>query len=114
MGLPVYRGSVSSLPLWRVRVNGRFDLRFVESVLAGQHAAVEDASDEDPRWCLSIEDDVTALFDSAQTGTFPTPESSYAWALAEANAEGSDLAEVKIGLRFSPGIKCVFVDGLQV
>jgi hypothetical protein len=114
MGLPVSRITVSSLPLRRVRVNGWFDLRLVESVLAGKHTAVEDASDEDPRRCLSIEDDVAALFDSAQTRTLPTPESSYAWGFAEAHAERPDLAEVKIGLRFSPGIKCVFVDGLPI
>jgi hypothetical protein len=95
-------------------VNGRFDLRFVESVLARQHAAVEDAGDKDSRRCFTVKDDVTTLFDSAQAGTLPTPESSYAGALAEAHAERSDLAEVKIGLCFSPGIKCVFVDGLQI
>jgi hypothetical protein len=113
MGLPVYL-VVFLVYRFAAAVNDRFDLRFVESVLAGQHAAVEDAGDEDSRRCFTVEDDVAALFHSTQTGTLPTPESSYAWAFAEANAERSDLVEVKIGLRFSPGIKCVFVDGLQI
>jgi hypothetical protein len=46
---------------------------------------------------LSVEDDVSLIFDSPQAATLPD-RSSHRWRSRESQAEGLDLIEVEIGL----------------
>jgi hypothetical protein len=79
-------------------------------VLAGQHAAVEDASDEDSRRRLSIEDDVTALFDSAQSGPRWAESPTDSRVLRKELTAVLNLIEVPSGLCFSPSFEGVMAD----
>jgi hypothetical protein len=113
MGLPVYL-VVFLVYRFAAAVNDRFDLRFVESVLAGQHAAVEDAGDEDSRRYFTVEDDVAALFDSAQSGPRWAMKPAEIWIVGEPLTAISDLNNISSSLRLAPGLTGISADALQV
>jgi hypothetical protein len=58
---------------------------------------MQDARDEDVMLQLSVEDDVSLIFDSPQAATL-ADRSSHRWRSRKFQAEGFNLIEVEIGL----------------
>ena len=69
-------------------------LRFVESVVIGQHRSMKNPSDKNAVACLTVEDHVASLFDTVKTWTLPIPESSHVWGFSEMHTEQMNLFEV--------------------
>ena len=69
----------------------------VERPFFGQHSGVQDARDENVTLHLSIEDDVSLVFDSPQAGTL-CDCASHRRRFRKPQTEGFDFIEIEIGL----------------
>ena len=74
------------------------------------HAFVQDSPNVYARIALTIEDDVLALLDSAESGKDLAALPSQQWISGHSVATGSQLIEIAYRLCFTPTIHCVVVD----
>lgn len=92
---------------------GGLDLRAVPVAL-WQHAVVQDAGDEDTFGGLAVEDDVTAMLVTAQTGTNFIAGAAQEGSGRELETAGLQFGEITVGLGFTPCTDGVGADANEV
>jgi hypothetical protein len=86
----------------------------VNGVSIGQHALMQDARNQNASALLAVENDVHAMFMTAQAGANVVTESAQRRIASQRLATNLQLAEVTSGLGSAPFAKGVIADAQQV